>query len=389
VTPSRKSDFGLALEPARETEAGIGRSPNAGSGAGRVDLDSRALCTLSEEISRDYAPHLEHTALVLYDRDPEHLQAQWYVTPEELAQARCLFHEQAASARQVLRLRRLTRDGKAEVVASVPRPKAESKRDGQESFALQGDGAEYECELGLESDTGGWLLLARSNRITLPVGSPPSSSNPPTPGNSRIRESSQGGGIQGPSEPQDVPVEAALAAVGKPLYPVFPNLELKPEDSQARPRPSPSGETASGTEARGGNAESRDGAVPQSWLDGQTAASAPPVMGLEAMPPPLLPSTPDRERPPELAGKLYDPRAALSSATPRGGQSGRLELEIHAELIVEGRASPGSTVELFGHIVPTGEDGRFFIRRPVEDPLLLSLAIVHPPVQGAGELEPE
>jgi len=389
MTPSRKSDLGSAFEPARQPEAGIGRSPNAGSGAGQIDLDSQALRTFSEEISRDFAPQLEHTALVLYDRDPEHLQAQWYVTPEELAQARCLFHDQAASARQVLRLRRLTRDGKAEVVASVPRPKAESKRDGQESFALQGDGSEYECELGLESDTGGWLLLARSNRITLPDGSPQSSSIPPAPGNSRIRESSQGGEALGPSEAQDMPVEAALAAVGKPLYPVFPNLELKPEDSQPLLRPSPSGGNAPGAETRGGDAQFPNGAVPLSGLDGQTAASALPVTGLEALPPPLLPSTPDRERPPELAGTLYDPRAALSSAAPRWGRSGRLELEIHAELIVEGRANPGSTVELFGHVVPTGEDGRFFIRRPIEDPVLLSLAIVHPPVQGAGELEPE
>jgi hypothetical protein len=353
-----------------------------------MDLDSRALRTFSEEISRDFAPQLEHTALVLYDRDPEHLQAQWYVTPEELAQARCLFHDQAASARQVLHLRRLSRDGKAEVVDSVPQQHAESKSDGQESFALHGDGAEYDCELGLESDTGGWLLLARSNRITLPVGSPPFSSIQPTPENSRIRESSQGGEIQEPSEPQDMPVEAALAAVGEPLYPVFPNLELKPEESQASPRPPTSGGNASGTEARGGDAQPLDGAVPRSGLNGQTAASVPPVTGLDAMPPPLLPSTPEREIPPELAGMLYDPRAALSSAAPRGSQSKRFDLEIRAELIVEGRASPGSTVELFGHVVPTGEDGRFFIRRPVEDPVLLSLAIVRPPGQGEGKLEP-
>jgi hypothetical protein len=389
VTPSSKSDSGSAFEPARETKAGIRKSLSAGSGAGRVDLDSQALRTFSEEISRDFAPQLEHTALVLYDRDPEHLQAQWYVTPEELAQARCLFHDQAASARQVLRLRRLARDGKAEVVDSVPQQSGESKRDGQESFALQGDGAEYECELGLESDTGGWLLLARSNRITLPVGSPPSSNIPLTPRNSRIRESSQGGKIQGPSGPQDMLVEAALAAVGEPLYPVFPNLELNPEDSQARLRPPPSGENASRAETRSGIAQSPDGTVPQSRLDGQIPDSAPPVTGLGAMPPPLLPSTPDRERPPDLAGTLYDPRAALSSATPRGSQSERFDLEIRAELIVEGRASPGSTVELFGHVVPTGEDGRFFIRRPVEDPMLLSLAIVRPPVQGTGELEPK
>jgi len=37
--------------------------------------EARTLRTLAEE-SREFEPRLEHTALVLYDRDPEHLQAQ-------------------------------------------------------------------------------------------------------------------------------------------------------------------------------------------------------------------------------------------------------------------------------------------------------------------------
>jgi len=135
---------------------------------GQAASDAQALRALAEEISCEAAPQLEETALVLYDRDPEYLQAQWYVTSETLAEARRLFPGNGSGLRRVLRLCRLDQDGRTEIVASISQGSGALESAGEDSFALPGDSAEYSCELGLESDTGGWLLLARSNRV--PVG---------------------------------------------------------------------------------------------------------------------------------------------------------------------------------------------------------------------------
>ena len=89
MSADAKSDVESVLGSIEVKKEG-GRSLDAATGADGTDLDGAELRALSEAISRDFAPQLEHTALVLFDRDPEHLQAQWYVTPEELAQARSL-----------------------------------------------------------------------------------------------------------------------------------------------------------------------------------------------------------------------------------------------------------------------------------------------------------
>ena len=187
--------------------------------------DAQALRALAEEISRTAAPRLEATALVLYDRDPGYLQAQWYVTPQALAEARRLFPGDGTALRQVLRLCRLDQDGRTEIVASISQGSDALEGAGEDGFALPGGSAEYSCELGLESDAGGWLLLARSNRVRLadrqrsPSRTAPATDSPQA-WNASLATAEQ------PKEVEDVPVEAALAAVGSLLHPVFPNLEL-------------------------------------------------------------------------------------------------------------------------------------------------------------------
>jgi len=150
------------------------------------ESDAQALRTLAEEISHAAVPRLEETALVLYDRDPGYLQAQWSVTPQALAEARRWFPSDGSDLRQVLRLCRLDQDGRAEVVATSPQGFGASEETSEEGFAVPGDGAEYSCEVGLESDAGGWLLLARSNRVRSgdrrlsPSGIVPAPDNPRT-----------------------------------------------------------------------------------------------------------------------------------------------------------------------------------------------------------------
>lgn len=367
-----KPDFTAPFEPAREAEEGAKTGADPDTGADGDGVDTRHLRNIAEEISRTYAPQLEHTALVLYDRDPNHLQAQWYVTPEELAQARSVFPGDGASLRQVLRLCRLGQ-GRPEVVANVPQGLGGAKSEGEEDFALHDNGAEYECELGLESDDGGWLLLARSNRIVLADRSPPPAPAVPAPRVSQTREPPDGDGWS-PNTGEDGLVEAALAAFGEPLFPVFPNLE--PDEIPA-PQPSlPAQEARGNGQILEQMPKARHDSLEWPEPDPQTLTSLPPGAHLAPMPPPLLPSGPEPREAlsTEMAGARYDPRAALSSATLGHGVhlSG---MEIEAELIVQGRATPDTTVDLFGLPVAAGADGRFYIHRPIDDPALLSLAL--------------
>jgi len=388
VSAAAKHNLGSALPPAEGTRKGAKKADDvSGTEASASELDPQALRALSQKISRDHAPQLEHTALVLYDRDPEYLQVQWYVTLEELAQARSAFPGEGVDLRQVLRLRRLEEDGRAQIVASVRKGVGESAGEGQEGFALHGDGAEYECELGLESDTGGWLVLARSNRVALAHGNLPSPQRiGPLPGDSQATSVPNGNG-EWPYGREDIPVEAALAAEGEPLYPVFPSLEPKNFRPSGR---SPAAEEMPRKVQTGDWGRQFPGdSFQQPAGDRQYATRAPPDAIFASMPPPLLPSSTAPESPPDLLDAFYDPRAALSSAAPRGVQWSASDMDIHAELIVQGRARAGSVIELFGHRVSVGADGRFYIRRPIEDPMLLSLVVGARPTSGPGDPEPE
>jgi len=412
-----------------------------------TESEAQALRALSEEISREFAPRLERTTLVLYDRDPGYLQAQWSVTPLALAEARRLFPGDGADLRQVLRLCHLDRDGHVQVVASAPQGSGASGGAGADGFALPGDGAEYSCELGLESDAGGWLPLARSNRVRLADPRLPASRIDPVPDDAQSRHAPLAPAGQ-PEEIEDMPVEAALAAVSEPLHPAFPNLELDDlsppgkhpaplEEAQdqawsqdQRPEfppgishdPAPDPETGAGipsdapVEAAlaavsaplypvfpnlepddkplpGGDPVPLEGAPGRAWLrdggpefpsgvlwdsmpDSETTTDLPPGAELADMPPPLLPSSPGLDPGTgDTPGPRYDPRAALSSAVLSTGASPPMpDLELHAELIVQGRAAADSTLDLFGHPITVGADGRFYIRRAIDIAALESLA---------------
>lgn len=308
-------------------------------------LDHERLRTLSAEINRRFPLQLDDTALVLYDLDPEHLQVQWFVTPDDFSSARGAFPGASADLRQVLRLCRLDGEGKTEVVDRVVAVASASTLQGHHRFAPERFGAEYECELGLESGDGGWLMLVRSNRARLAGRSPLEPGDAPEADRTRVP------GPEGAAEPCDRqahPVEPALAADGEPLYPVFPSP------------------------------------------DSGTAPSALPAGDAAAMPPPLLPSTRYPGQSATAASlPLYDPRAALSSAELHGAARERADVEIRAELVVQGSATPGALVELFGLTLKAGEDGRFSLRYPVADPLILSLALGGHPVARADDAEPE
>lgn len=362
---------GSSLATEAATDHGGGTSPASSADGDEIELDAEALRVLSDEIDRDFGSELGRSALVLYDLDPMHLQAQWYVTPQEVVQALGAFPGDPADLSQVLRLCRLDQDGRSQVVETSRQGTGSAPCRGQEGFRLAGDGASYECELGLESGNGGWLLLVRSNRIqtSAPAVSAPEIGSP-------------AGEIQAlhqlqilDDELQGVPVEAALAAVGRPLDPVFPNTGPV-IDPPAWRRTSGAAEVPGRKEAVARAAQALPDRIPESTPDGNGAAEDTVSRASDSMPPPLLPSDPDLgRRTGEMPGPLYDPRAALSSAALRGREPRGSDLEVWAELVVQGRGRPGARVELLGLPVRVEADGRVSVRRTVDANLLLSLAL--------------
>lgn len=336
-----------------------------------VGLDAEALRALSDEIDRDVGSELGRSGMVLYDRDPTHLQAQWQVAPQDLAHALGAFAGEGADPRTVLRLCRVHREGRSQVVETSDQGAGSAPCRGQKGYTLVGDNAVYECELGLESANGGWLLLVRSNRIQMsaPAVLPPEVE-------STAGETSAPHRLQIlADELQYESVEAALAAVGRRLDPVFPNTGPVIEPS-ARRRTLGAAEVADRKEATSEVAQTLPENIPESTPEGNGVATSPVMWDSDSMPPPLLPSDEDFGRQTgKMPGSLYDPRAALSSAALRGREPPGSDLDVWAELVVQGRGRPGARVELLGLPVRVQEDGRFSVRRIVDAKLLLSLAL--------------
>jgi hypothetical protein len=97
------------------------------------------------------------------------------------------------------------------------------------------------------------------------------------------------------------------------------------------------------------------------------------------LPPPILPTGEAAGMPP------FDPRGALSSGVFLS--SGPADLEIHAELHVWGRAAPGARIDVFGRQVRVGADGRFSLRRSLDDPGLLARALLAEGAEPGSALE--
>lgn len=337
-------------------DAGFGRENDADSAGS--ELNHAKLQALAAEINRRFPPRLEQTAVLLYELDPERLQVQWNLTPADFEKGLAYFPGNPVSLRQVVRLCRLEADGKAEVVDRMVTLASVSGLQGQQRFAPARTDAEYECELGLESGDGAWLMLVRSNRIRL-AGQ---SFSPPA---AEIFAATQA--LEALTE------EAALAADGETLQPVFPSPWATDDPRHPALSARAKRQAAGQLEDVQGGAEGTLG--PYELTD---------------MPPPLLPSGP---LPSQAAGDGfmtgYDPRTAFSSAALRGSVPDQLGLELRAELLVEGRAAPDSRVQLFGISVAADGDGRFSIRHPISDPLVLSLALGGPAAASPGNSEQE
>jgi hypothetical protein len=351
--------------------------------------DHERLRALSTEINHRFSPRLDHTVLVLYDLDPEYLQVQWSILPEDFSSACGAFPGGPADLRQVLRLCRLDGEGRAEEVHRDVTAASASTLQGHRVLAPEQLGAEYECELGLESGDGGWLMLVRSNRARL-AGQNLMDPGDPGETDQVHTRAAERKGFADSDNSGDRQVELALAEDSAPLHPVFPS----PGSADNTPAVWLSlasarlGDDSLGARDRGPVAPANVGDTSDSKRG--TVPSAPPAYDSVAMPPPLLPSTQYlAQSEPDAALPRYDPRAALSSAALRGSVGKLAELDMQAELVVHGCARPGAPIDLFGLNIRAGEDGLFSVRCPVTDPKILSLALCGHAAARSGDTEPE
>jgi len=367
------------------------------------------LAAVAAQIVDEFPLVLEQTSLVLLDVNPEHLHAFWTLAPDDVARADAAFPADAGAAEPVIRLRRLHAGGAAEVLATLPMA---GGTQGDARFAVANDDETYQAELGLRNESGGWVLLARSNqaRLPRPVGIPiphwtgedrrsaipPASLAPasvpslpsapsavPKPTGPDVTDVASG------AQPRRVPL---LASAPEPL----PTPGTRPArwvlamataggSSAASPTTGPATlaapEGASlelGADPHPNLAPAAEPplvrpwqpAIPVDWHWANEAEPSPEDTGAVAWGAPGLPgsagarpSPASIEPEPDTAAQREPPGPISSFALGRGPEAPVVE----AEVLVHVSASPGTLVDLYGRPLRVGPSGRSTLRFPVSD----------------------
>jgi hypothetical protein len=264
-------------------------------------------------------PLVIHTSqLVLETTAPGELLAHWHLEADDYLSVGHEFPPAGGVPKPALRLQRLHPDGSSDAAAEVRLALTGIHGDGAREFAVGQDAAQFEVELGLTNDVGGWLLLARSNRS---AAAAPSRATPP------------------PAFP--VPITPA------PPPPTFAPLPAPAEPLECDPHFDPPLTALAPTFP-----------LPERAPRSEPNASAAPVHNA-AEATPLIP-------------KLIYGRA-LSRHTG---------ILIEAELRIYGSGAPNTEIDLLGQRYFIGAGGRFQFLIPVDDTELLTQALLqHPPAQ--------
>lgn len=301
---------------------------------------------------------LETTSLVLYPGAPEELRVRWSLRADDFVSYGAGFPADSSRPEAVLRLRRLCPWGGAETAHEIRLRLHGIGGDGDAGFRVDRDYAQFEAELGLINDDGGWLLLARSNRLQHATGIGLESLG------SAAWAARRGDERRGASPPVSsgdacsaLPVAAAPESVGPS------SLESRGISESSAPRREllriSEGRPSSEADTPGSpHAESAGRGEPMAAGDGAERIDGP------------------------LSGGNAKP-AAFSAPTLVYGKPAPMMtpgLQIEAELHIRGWAPPNSEVDLFGHRYRVGPGGGFQLVLKVDDPDLLKRALAsHPP----------
>lgn len=306
--------------------------------------DRTLIAATGEPDSRAFPETSDVTRFVLYQTESGGLDLRWHLQPEALEHARAVFGN-AASPMAQLRLLKVDDGGKALMIADAPLPADEAGADGVARYDQGGEGL-LMAEIGLISPTGGWVLVARSNRLQAarPVGaaflhaSPTEDVEPPLLPAMDVRQARPAADVIGRVEPR---LEAFRALADQASdQSVFDRVDagIGSEGQFDRmPDPVSSGDTTVPTtveQAIGHEVDGADGVVEAPGIDGPS-------------------------------GRIRAGSGPIRRAHADDGA------EIHAELVVSGSGAPGAFLDLGGHRYQIGSGGRFVFRLPIDDPDLV------------------
>ena len=335
--------------------------------------------------------------LVLYPSTGGGVELRWHLDGTALAHARGAFGDGPDAPSPVLRLRQLGGEegsgGASRVIADAPLEDRHMVADGLARCSAGAATGLLQAEIGLSTAAGGWVLVARSNRLqaTGPVGAPfLRAAAPPAIAPAAELESSS------EPEPWPAPAPAPVApssampqtrkSLGKltpdfPLVQPPPNAALEaestmpldfvgaaaPADGAGHTSPSAS-DRFDRSLAPLGPLISEAGSAPGSGLESALAEISLRESDVSAeATPSSVPAQPfdDAHAAPNPA------LPADSLPVPGSGPLRRFSVgtasEIGAELLVHGSAAPGMLLDLGGHPYRVGAGGRFAFRIPLHD----------------------
>lgn len=297
------------------------------------------------------------------------LRVRWQLQANDRIAASHDFPSAGGSPYPVLRV--LREDDAAAPIETVRLRLSEQRSAGDMSFRAEPDAAGWKAELGLVNAAGGWLLLARSNRLLQAAAIGLAFPN-----------SANGGSAPAATDP-------TLDSPSATLLPTFPFAQLAdvpaPESARSTaalfPRsltsPYPSG-IGSPFDTAGDRAATDDSPAAPPRASASIAAAG---NGGAICRVPEQVATAD-----DGANGRGDPgNATLCTSripvlvydrpTPQ-----RPGLLIEAELRIHGWGTPNTDIDLFGHRYRIGPGGRFqFVLRVDDQNLLRQALLLHPP----------
>jgi hypothetical protein len=368
------------------------------------------------------------TGVVLYVGSPGSMRVHWHLTRGDFEQAEASFPMDGSRPAAVLRLLRERPGGGADLVEELSLGVGLREGSGESGFAVPTDHGLYRAELGLTGGDGGWLMLVRSNRHYNAVGvglelpaKPADAQAGQRP--DRAREAPRAS-IPAGWEPPPLDAVGSQGAVAEPAlgvgtsgppgwdFPIAPIVRSLWTDA------APGGGALRDAVVQGSTGPMPGAVVPAPdaaapvpvcadggglrWSPAADLLRAAPVLSLveaiAAAPAARFQGAP--AAPSSGAGLVAraegampgddDGARALTGAHP--GIGVRIEpltyerpptramgLELEAELRIHGRATPNSTIDLFGYSYRVGPGGRFLLVLRVEDPELLRRALEEAP----------
>lgn len=271
--------------------------------------------------------------LTLYPGAEGEVRVRWRLRADEVVGHGASFPRADGAPQAVLRLGRVHAGGGSKPVREQPLHLSGLSGSGEVAFQV-GDGSGlFEAELGLMNPEGGWLLLARSNRLQQARGLGLESLRPVPPGMDWNHVASP------EPEPERAPSRLEEEGWGE------------------------GGETIPGAFKSPPEGSTSVGGAPQVAVDSIFT----PVAGVPVATGPSVPAV----------AALMHAIPSLTYADPAPATAG---LVIEAELRLHGWSTPDTEIDLFGHRYRVGPGGRFQLSVRVDDPELIRRALArHPP----------